>query len=103
MANQRITHTVVFSLHHAPESKEAAAFLADGRRALASISGVTDFQVRKQINGMSGYQFGFSMIFENQEAYSAYSNHPAHNEFVERRWKKEVSTFLELDFVQIAE
>ena len=101
MANQRIIHTVVFSLHHAPESKEAAAFLAEGRRSLAPIPGVNDFQVRKQINGLSAYQFGFSMVFENQEAYSAYSNHPAHNEFVETRWKKEVSTFLELDFVQI--
>jgi hypothetical protein len=103
MASKRIIHTVVFSLHHPPESQKAAAFLAEGRRALAPIPGVNDFQVREQINGMSAYQFGFSMVFEDQEAYSIYSSHPAHSEFVETHWKKEVSTFLELDFVEITE
>ena len=44
------------------------------------------------------YQYGFSMVFANQEDYSTYNNHPDHVAFVQDRWMKEVTDFLEIDF-----
>jgi len=38
------------------------------------------------------------MVFANQNDYSAYNNHPDHVSFVQNRWMKEVSDFLEIDF-----
>lgn len=38
------------------------------------------------------------MEFDDQAAYDTYSSHPLHLEFVEQRWKKEVTRFLEIDF-----
>jgi hypothetical protein len=39
------------------------------------------------------------MVFDDQAAYSAYNIHPSHVDFVENRWKREVSEFREYDFV----
>jgi hypothetical protein len=39
------------------------------------------------------------MEFADQRAYDAYSNHPAHNRFVQDRWIPEVDEFVEIDYV----
>ncbi len=38
------------------------------------------------------------MKFDSHEDFKVYSNHPLHNEFVEKRFKLEVEDFLEADF-----
>jgi hypothetical protein len=38
------------------------------------------------------------MVFANQADYTTYNNHPDHVAFVQNRWLKEVSDFLEIDF-----
>ncbi|HEV7184531.1 MAG TPA: Dabb family protein [Leifsonia sp.] len=94
-----IIHTVVFSLKHQPGSSEEAAFLQTGRETLSEIPGVHDFRIRRQVSTFSAFRFQFSMVFDDQAAYSAYNIHPSHVDFVENRWKREVSEFREYDFV----
>ena len=56
------------------------------------------FQAFKQVSPKNDYQYGFSMVFANQADYTTYNEHPDHVAFVQDRWMKEVSAFLEIDF-----
>jgi hypothetical protein len=94
-----IVHTVCFTLSHPAGSAEEADFLATGRRTLSAIPGVHDFTVARQVGTQSDLRFQFSMRFVNQADYDAYSAHPAHVDFVDTRWKPEVSAFTEFDFI----
>lgn len=94
-----IQHTVVFRLVHEPGSPAEAGFLESGRAVLTSIPGVTDFAVNRQVSPKSDLTWQFSMVFADRAAYDAYNAHPAHVEFVDTRWKTEVTAFQEYDFV----
>ena len=89
---------VIFDLIHEKGSELAAKFLNDGRRILSSIQVVNGFQVLNQVSLKNDYSYGFSMVFDSRADYDAYSHHPDHVSFVENRWKREVSRFLEIDF-----
>ena len=93
-----VQHMVIFSLKHARDSKATATFLNDARKILRAIPGVTNFQVFTQVSKKNDYDFGFSMVFSSRGDYEKYNNHPDHVNFVEKRWKTEVSRFLEIDF-----
>lgn len=93
-----IRHTVAFTLRHDPGSAEELAFLDDAR-ALAEIPGVRGFEQLRQIGTKNPYRFGFSMESDDEEAYSAYNGHPVHLAFVRERWDREVTEFLELDYL----
>lgn len=93
-----IRHQVIFSLKHAPDSREERSFLSEGRRILSAIPGVKNFMACKQVSPKNDYRFGFSMDFEGPDQYQAYNTHPAHVAFVKERWQTEVSKFLEIDF-----
>lgn len=95
---RQIKHMVIFNLIHQKDSPEAVKFLTDGQALLTSIATVKNFEVFHQISSKNDYNFGFSMIFDNNEDYETYNNHPVHIDFVENRWKKEVSQFMEIDF-----
>jgi len=96
-----IRHTVVFTLKHAHGSLQEKAFMRDAKAALADIPGVKKFEQLKQTSKKNDYQFGFSMEFANQAAYTAYDQHPQHVKFVKDRWEREVSKFLEIDYEPI--
>lgn len=93
-----IQHMVIFNLPYKEGSKKATKFLNDGNRILTGIPVVRDFQVFLQVSPKNDYQYGFSMVFSNQDDYDTYNLHPDHVAFVEERWKKEVTDFLEIDF-----
>ena len=93
-----VQHMVIFNLPHKEGSSKAVKFLNDGNRILTGIPVVRNFQVFSQVSAKNDYQYGFSMIFSNQDDYESYNKHPDHVAFVEERWKKEVSDFLEIDF-----
>lgn len=93
-----IQHMVIFDLSHAEGSGKAKKFLQDGTTILTGIPVVRNFQAFKQVSQKNDYQYGFSMVFTNREDYSTYNQHPHHVAFVEDRWNKEVSRFLEIDF-----
>lgn len=96
--NKKIKHMVIFCLKHPKDSEESEKFLFDGEAILAQIQGVENFEVLTQISQKNDYHFGFSMEFSSQEIYDAYSEHPLHVDFVNERWKVEVTRFLEIDF-----
>ena len=93
-----IQHMVIFDLRHAKGSELAEKFLGDGKQILSKIPGVRNFQVFNQVSLKNDYNYGFSMVFDNKFSYDSYNNHANHLSFVENRWKKEVSRFLEIDF-----
>jgi hypothetical protein len=93
-----IQHMVIFTLKHARDSKAASTFIQDGKRILSAIPGVSDFQAFSQVSKKNDYDFGFSMVFSSRADYEKYNGHPDHVSFVEKRWKSEVSRFLEIDF-----
>ncbi len=92
-----IRHTVVFSLRHAAGSAAEVDFMK-AALILDTIPGVRNFEQLRQVSGKCDYAFGFSMEFDSQAAYDAYSNHPLHNAFVNDRWIPEVSAFQEIDY-----
>jgi hypothetical protein len=93
-----ITHTVCFTLSHAPGSPAESAFLADAAEVLPSIPGVSDFAISRQVGTQSDLRFQFSMRFADRDAYTAYNEHPSHTGFVQGRWIPEVAAFTEFDF-----
>ena len=95
-----IRHTVAFTLRHAPGSAEEGDFLATAD-VLARIPGVRSFEKLRQVSAKNDYAFGFSMEFEDQAAYDAYSAHPDHVAFVDGRWVPEVVDFLEIDYTAL--
>jgi len=92
-----IQHMVIFNLPYPEGSDEASQFLEDGTRILTSIPVVQHFQAFRQVSAKNDYQYGFSMVFANQDDYNTYNNHPDHLAFVQERWNKEVTGFLEID------
>ena len=93
-----IQHMVIFNLKYEKGTADADRFLSDGERILSNIPEVQNFQVLKQVSLKNDYNWGFLMIFSGKDAYTAYNTHPEHVAFVENRWKKEVTKFLEIDF-----
>ncbi|MEK4328242.1 Dabb family protein [Paenibacillus sp. FSL R7-0312] len=99
MKNGTIRHMAIFTLKHAPDSAETAAFLRDGAEILSAIPVVMNFEVLRQVSVKCDFQYGFSMEFADQAAYNTYNNHPDHQAFVAKRWDTEVAAFQEIDFV----
>ena len=93
-----IQHIAIFNLTYPEGSVEAVKFLEDGTRILTAIPVVKNFQAFRQVSEKNDYQYGFSMVFANQEDYNTYNMHPDHVAFVEERWMKEVTDFMEIDF-----
>ncbi|MGN7222438.1 Dabb family protein [Curtobacterium flaccumfaciens] len=96
-----IVHTVCFTLVHQPDSTDEAAFLTAARATLPAIPGVSDFTVSRQVSEQSDFRFQFSMRFADQDTFTAYDEHPAHQGFVATRWADEVQAFQEFDFVPL--
>ena len=94
---------VIFNLPYPEGSSDADKFLEDGTRIISGIPVVRNFQAFNQVSLKNDYQYGFSMIFSNQEDYTTYNNHPDHVAFVQDRWLKEVTQFLEIDFQKPAQ
>jgi hypothetical protein len=95
-----IRHTVVFRLKHPEGSSEERKFLEDAL-VLTRIPTVRNFERLRQVSAKNGYRFGFSMEFDDQQAFDTYNVHPIHVDFVRERWMTEVAEFLEIDYVPI--
>jgi len=96
--DERVKHMVIFCLKYDTGSSETDKFLLDGKEILSNIPGVENFQVLTQISQKNDYDFGFSMEFSSMVEYDTYNKHPIHVDFVNQRWKAEVTRFLEIDF-----
>jgi hypothetical protein len=98
LKDKEIQHMVIFNLPYEEGSSKAMKFLKDGKRILTGIPVVRNFQVFLQVSPKNDFQYGFSMVFTDQDDYKTYNDHPDHVDFVEKRWMKEVTDFLEIDF-----
>lgn len=96
-----IKHMVIFTLHSGKENAETESFLQESKEELSAIPGVEQFEVFRQVSAKNEYDYGFSMLFANQQIYDAYNNHPVHIKYVEERWNKKVSRFQEIDLVSV--
>ena len=96
----RIRHTVSFTLAHPPGSDEERDFL-DAARRLGAIPGVEAFEVLSEVSPKNDFRCGISMEFASRAAYDGYNAHPDHVRFVEERWLKEVTDFLEIDYAPL--
>lgn len=95
-----IHHSVILNLKHAKGSAEEAAFIK-GAKKLAAIPNVLNFKVSKQVSTKNYFDFGISMDFANQKDYDTYSNHPDHEDFIQKFWANNVTDYLEIDYVEI--
>lgn len=100
LRGSRIRHLVVFTLRHEEGSPEAEAFLA-ALRSLATIDGVEDFAVVRQVGLKNDYRLAVTMDFASREAYDAYNEHPDHVGFVRDRWDADVADFMEIDLAEL--
>jgi heme-degrading monooxygenase HmoA len=92
-----IKHAVIFKLKHARNSAAEKKFM-NAAMNLAAIPGVTNFECLRQVSPKNKFDYGLAMVFASEAAYHAYSNHPAHVQFIELFWLKDVEDFLEIDF-----
>ena len=90
-------HTVTFRLKHSTGSPAETDFLS-ALAELAEIPGVKNFRIRRQVSPKNSHTFGLSIYFDSDEDFRAYSNHPLHDAFVQKRWITEVEDFQESDF-----
>lgn len=97
MDADRIRHTVAFALTHPAGSPAEQDFLAAAEQ-LSAIPGVEAFELLAEVSPKNGYRFGISMEFRDRDAYAGYNEHPDHVHFVQTRWLREVTDFLELDY-----
>ena len=93
-----IRHTVVFNINHATGKIKEKAIFRDAKAALEDIPGVENFEVLRQTNGAADYRFALTMEFADQAAYDRYNKHAKRVKFVNDRWEREVSRFLEVDY-----
>ncbi|WP_341874786.1 Dabb family protein [Paenibacillus jilunlii] len=100
MQTGTIRHMAIFTLKHREGSPEIEHFLQDGEKILSAIPVVKHFEVLRQVSVKCEFDYGFSMEFENQEAYDAYNAHPDHQRFVQERWETEVVSFQEIDLMK---
>ncbi len=94
----KIKHLVIFSLKEDIDNEEAQHFLQEGQQMLTSIPVVQDFEVLREISHQNDYQFGFAMEFANKSDFDFYLTHPFHVQFLQTRWKTQVSKFMEMNF-----
>ena len=95
-----IRHTVAFRLQHPAGSPEEAAFLAKAME-LKAIPSVRKFEQLRQVSKKSAFTHGFSMEFDDQAGYDAYTFHRSHVSFVQTCWIPEVADFQEIDYVAL--
>ncbi|NIK68346.1 Dabb family protein [Paenibacillus sp. BK033] len=97
MGHKSIHHMVIFSLKHATGSEEAKAFMRDAESQLTKIPVVKQFRAfRLKPNNLLDY--GISMVFDSEEDYQTYVAHPLHDDFEDRRWKKEAAQGMVIDY-----
>ncbi|MBX3238633.1 MAG: Dabb family protein [Chitinophagaceae bacterium] len=95
-----IRHSVIFRLRYEKGSPEESAFFAATGK-LAAIPGVKAFEQLRQVSNKNKFDYGLSMVFDNQASYDIYNHHPIHTAFIQNHWIPGVTDFLEIDYVAI--
>jgi heme-degrading monooxygenase HmoA len=94
---KNIRHSVIFNFKDGVSPSDETAFF-NAAKELAKIPGVQGFELLKQTSKKNPYAYGISMEFATQVLYEQYNNHPAHTQFIQNHWLKQVADFLEIDY-----
>lgn len=92
-----VKHSVIFTFKSKVDKNIQQTFL-EASAKLASIPGVKNLEVLKQISEKNNYDYGILMEFDNHDAYQSYNIHPQHQRFIEEYWLQYVDQFMEIDF-----
>jgi len=95
-----IRHSVIFKFKDSVSPGDEKAFF-HAARELALIPGVQNLEVLKQTSKKNPFAYGISMAFASQESYDLYNDHPAHVQFIQNHWLKNIADFLEIDCVSM--
>jgi len=91
-----IRHAGIFNFKPTvSESQKHEFFVA--LKALEEINGVEKMEVSRQTSTKNKFKYGFSMEFNSNEIYQAYSIHPQHDAFVKDFFIPLVEDFMEID------
>lgn len=87
---------VIFNLKYEAGSKEAEAFLKDVHQ-LTLIPVVKQFRAFR-LRPNNPFDYGISMMFDNQADYNAYIAHPVHHEVEQTHWRSAATHSLVIDY-----
>ena len=97
MDENRIRHTVVFTLIH-PAGSEAETDFLEAAERLAAIPEVEAFELLAEVSPKNDYRFGISMEFADRGAYERYNEHPDHVQLRAGALGIRGADFLEIDY-----
>ncbi len=95
-----IRHAGLFKFKSTISEEEKIDFFL-ALKALEEIPGVQYLEISKQISTKNPFEYTFSMVFDSQTIYDAYSNHPLHDAFVQIWWIPKVADFMEIDTLEL--
>jgi len=72
--------------------------MAEGRRVLATIPGVTEVFTGHAVQDDAGYQHCWVIRFTDQAVIESYRVHPAHQKFANERFRPHAGGRLSIDF-----
>lgn len=91
-----ICHVLIFKFKKEISEKDQQLFL-ERMKSLEQISGISNFEIAKQINANTKFNHILSMDFDSDESYQAYVKDPINREFVNNFWLAMVEDYLVID------
>lgn len=98
-----LRHAVGVNLKYGKDDPRVKEFFKAAKQALATIPQVKAYTHYAVTNSDCGYQYGFVLDFESEEAWMEYNEHPANLKFSEDYWEKDVAGYLYFNFVPFCE
>lgn len=93
---KQIHHVLIFNFKNEISETDQQSFL-EGMKTLETISGISNFEISKQIHANTKFKYILAMDFDSDESYQAYIQHPQNREFVKKFWLVMVDDYLVID------
>lgn len=91
-----IHHVLIFNFKKEISEKDQKHFL-EQMKTLEVISGVSNFEISKQIHANTKFTHILAMDFDSDYTYQAYVKDPQNREFVNNFWLAMVEDYLVID------
>jgi hypothetical protein len=98
-----LRHAVGVNLKYDKDDPRVKEFFKAAKKALATIPQVKAYTHYEVTNPDCGYQYGFVLDFESEEAWMEYNEDPQNLVFSEKYWEKDVAGYLYFNFVPFDE
>ena len=97
LSAEPLVHSVFFDLKSTLTPEQTSDFKIEALK-LGEIPDVENLRWLEELSAKNPYSYGLKMEFSDQAAFQRYHDHPDHREFVEQQWKKQVESFVEIDY-----